>query len=84
MAKIYQAPKVDMALTFVVNESEARALDALAGYGDDAFIKAFYDTLGKAYMVEHEAGLRTFLKDVRGFLPGALERLDKARKAFES
>lgn len=83
MAKIFTAPKVDLVLTFTINESEARALDALAGYGDDAFIKAFYELLGKAYMENHEAGLRLFLKDVRTFLPGYLSQLDNARKAFK-
>lgn len=83
MAQIYQAPKVDLVLTFVVNEAEARALDALAGYGDDAFIKAFYEKLGTHYMVPHEHGLRSFLKSIRDFVPNALSRLDHARKAFD-
>ena len=84
MAKLTMRPSVNLDLTFTVNESEARALDALAGYGDDSFIAAFYDKLGKAYMDKHEAGLRSFLKDIRAFVPSALSHLDAARKAFES
>jgi hypothetical protein len=82
MAKLTQRPVVDVSATFTVNEAELRALDALAGYGDDAFIKAFYEKLGSAYMLEHEHGLREFLQSVRNFAPAILHRADAARKAF--
>ncbi len=84
MAKITTRPSVNLELTFTINETEARALDALAGYGDDAFIQHFYEKLGKAYMEDHEAGLRCFLKDIRAFVPSALRRVDDARKAFNA
>jgi hypothetical protein len=83
MAKIVQRARVNMALDFTVNESEARALDALATYGDDAFIKVFYEKLGEAYMKEHEQGLRSFLKSIRESVPGYLSRMDEAREVFE-
>lgn len=82
MAKITEHPKIDLVLRFEVSYSEAAALDALAGYGDDAFIKAFYENLGKAYMEKHEAGLRSFLKSVREFIPGAISRTRDAEKVF--
>ncbi len=82
MAKIIGRPNVNLNLTFEVNEAEARALEDLAGYGDDAFIAAFYEKLGKCYMEKHEAGLRSFLRSVRGFIPRELAKLDLARKAF--
>ncbi len=82
MAKITGIPTVRLAITFELNEAEARALDALSGYGDDAFIKVFYESLGKSYMQDHEAGLRTFLVTIREVLPGILARADKARKSF--
>lgn len=82
MAKIVGRAECDLTLTFTVNESEARALDALAGYGDDEFIKVFYEKLGKAYMQSHEEGLRSFLKSIRGVVGPVLERQDMARKAF--
>lgn len=84
MAHISTRPTVDLVLKFTICEEEARALDALAGYGDDAFIAAFYEKLGKAYMDNHEQGLRSFLKGVRSFVPPALSKVDKARAAFES
>lgn len=82
MAKITQKAKLDLLLAFEINESEARALDALAGYGDDAFIEVFYAKLGSAYMEKHEQGLRQFLQSIRKFVPMALGRIDRARKAL--
>lgn len=82
MAKIIERASVDVKIQFTIDEIEARALESLAGYGDDAFIKAFYEVLGKAYMRDHEAGLRTFLKAIRDEIPGVLCRVDKARDAF--
>lgn len=83
MAQIIERPQVDLRIVFQINEAEARALDALVGYGDDAFIKVFYDKLGKAYMDKHESALRSFFKDLRTFLPAALSRVDEARRTFE-
>lgn len=58
MAKITAQPTIDMTVTFSVSEAEARALDGLVGYGDDAFIATFKDQLGSAYIRNHEAALR--------------------------
>lgn len=82
MAKIVGHAECDLIMTFTVTEQEARALDALAGYGDDAFIKAFYEKLGKAYMQNHEEGLRSFLRSIRALVGPVLARQDMARKAF--
>jgi hypothetical protein len=84
MAKISAEPQIHFELTVKLSEAETRALDALAGYGDDAFIKAFYEKLGTAYMKPHEAGLREFLKTIRILVPGQLTRLDAARSTFKA
>jgi hypothetical protein len=80
MAKITFSPKLDVRVYFAIDEEEARALDALSGYGTDAFIKAFYETLGKAYMQKHEQGLRSFLSSIREIITPALSKVDNARK----
>lgn len=82
MAEIKQHGHVTAEMTIKISEAEARALDALSGYGDDAFIKHFKENLGTAYMRDHEAGLREFLSSVRGCVSGFLSRIDKARAAF--
>ena len=84
MVVVHGTADVQLQLKFEVNESEARALDALCGYGDDAFVCAFYEKLGKAYMEKHEGGLRSFLKSCRQTLPGILSKVDDARAAIHS
>lgn len=66
-----------------MTEGELRALDALAGYGDDAFVKMFYDNLGKSYMQPYEKDLRLFLKSIRSVASPVLERAKKARAVFK-
>lgn len=68
--------------TLKLNETEARALDALVGYGTDKFLKVFYAYLGTAYMRDHEAGLRSLFDAIRGSIPAALSTIDRARKAL--
>ncbi len=82
MAKLEAKTKLELTVSFTVNESELRALDALAGYGDDAFIKMFYKDLGEAYMKPYEAGMREFLKSIRSVASPILSQTDKARKVF--
>lgn len=83
MATLEHNPVVAITVKMVISESEARALDALVGYGDDAFIKAFYENLGTSYMKPHEEGLRSFLVSVRQQMPAILGKADAARKAIK-
>lgn len=69
--------------TLTLNETEVRALDALVGYGDDSFIEVFYEKLGKAYMRDHEAGLRSAFAAIRRDVLPALRDIDQARKDLE-
>jgi hypothetical protein len=82
MAQIDARPTIQLLVSFRLDEEEARALDALVGYGDDAFIKAFQEKLGEHYMRDHEQGLRRFFQTTRQLLPGILNSADAARKAF--
>lgn len=83
MAKIVATPVVEVTTQFTVTEAELRALEALAGYGDDAFIKMFYKDLGSTYMQPYEAGLREFLKSIRTIATPILHKADKAREIFK-
>jgi hypothetical protein len=82
MAEIEERSVVKVDAKFTVSEGELRALEALAGYGDDAFIEMFYKTLGKTYLQPHEKHLREFLKSIRSIATPILSRTDAARKAF--
>jgi hypothetical protein len=83
LAKAIVKHKLSVTVTFEIDEEEARALDDMAGYGTDAFIEAFYDKLGKAYMVKHEQGLRRFLDSIRSIVRPAMAAADKAREAVK-
>lgn len=78
------AARSNATLTFssslTLSEVEIRALDALVGYGDDAFIKVFYEKLGQGYMRDHEKGLRSFFSTVREEVLPALHDIDTARR----
>lgn len=62
------------------DEEETRAMEALAGYGTDAFIKCFYEHMGKAYLGPHEAGLRRILDAFYTDVKQQLHKIDKAKE----
>lgn len=84
MAETYVRAELDVKVTFTIDEEEARALDALAGYGEDAFVKAFYQVLGKDYMTEHEYGLRRFLGSIRSVVNPAISLVDQAKNLVKA
>ncbi|HTJ77690.1 MAG TPA: hypothetical protein VL357_01720 [Rariglobus sp.] len=84
MAKITQQPQIKLEITFTVNEAEARALDALVGYGSEGFLKMFYEHLGSHYMKPNEAGLISLFESIRRDVPPILSRTDDARKVFSA
>ncbi|MES2973339.1 MAG: hypothetical protein V4757_07005 [Pseudomonadota bacterium] len=78
-----QQPKVEAFVTIRISEAEAGALDALTGYGIDAFIRVFYKQMGETYMKPFEPGLRSLFKAVRDEIPQFLHNAKRARKAFD-
>lgn len=64
MAKVLNRIAIEFTTNILINEDEARALEALVGYGVDNFLKTFYEKLGKAYLQPHEQGIRSFFKAV--------------------
>ncbi len=73
--------KIEAQFTLQLSEDEAGALDALAGYGADAFLKVFYKYMGEHYMRPHEAGLRSLFATIGGLRYG-LQQSHKARRVF--
>ncbi len=72
--------KVEITATVEFTEGQLRALDALIGYGDDAFLRAFYIKLGKAYMQPFERDLRNLFGALRESVPQALRGVTEARE----
>ena len=83
MAELKSNPKITVNISLDLTEAEARALDALAGYDVEKFIEFFYKSMGRSYLEKYEHGLRSLFESARATLPGILDRIDKARKAFE-
>jgi hypothetical protein len=75
-------PRITLDVALKLNESEIRALDALAGYGAKVFLEVFYEHMGRAYMEPHEAGLRSLFDTIKAELPSIINRQTAARKAF--
>lgn len=82
MARIEQRPIIDLEVSVVLSDAEIGALDALAGYGTDAFLKVFYEHMGQSYLKPHEAGLRSLFDTVRGKLSVYHQRMRDARLVF--
>lgn len=79
MTKLIPKAKVTFELTMTISERAAHALDALAGYGDDEFLKVFYAKLGQHYLKPHEGALRELFAAVRAQLPSQLHAVKEAR-----
>lgn len=71
---------IEFGATLGLNEEEIRALAALVGYGDNAFLEAFKERLGAAYIENHEQGLRSAFSAIRRDLLPALGEIDRARR----
>lgn len=82
MAKIVANPKLELSLSFTINESEAWALDALVGYNFDSFVKVFKENLGESYLRGHEEGLKTFFESIRQLVPLILSDFKEAKEIF--
>lgn len=79
--RLVQWARVEVKATIALTEIELAALDALAGYGVDPFLKVFYEKLGKAYLEKHEAGIRSLFEAIRSEVPRLLSQAQVAREA---
>lgn len=83
MAMYKTTTKIEATATITFGESELRALDAMTGYGVEAFLKVFYEKLGKAYMQPHEQGLRDLFATIGPPVGEALRETDQIRKTLQ-
>lgn len=71
--------EVKITATLTLTEGQLRALDAMTGYGADAFLRAFYVKLGKHYMKPFERDLRDLFKAIDAQVTPALQGVKQAR-----
>ncbi|MCK9377680.1 MAG: hypothetical protein M0P73_16230 [Syntrophobacterales bacterium] len=80
--RILDHADIEVTCTLRITEDELRALDALAGYGLEPFLKVFYKEMGAHYLKPHEDGLRRLFRSFREEGGSILSRADSARKVF--
>ena len=74
--------KCEFTIQFSLTLDEAQALDAIVGYGTDAFLEVFYPKMGKAYLEPHEDGMRNLFAKIKSDLPMEIAKIETARKAI--
>lgn len=82
MKRLTQMPRIELDVSIKLNESEVRALEALAGYGIEPFLKVFYAQMGRHYLEPHEKGLRSLFDTIGETLPPIMKRMTAAKQAF--
>ena len=82
MAKFDVKPKVKFEVVITLDEEEARALDALAGYETDAFLSVFYENMGRHFLETHADGLRHLFYTTRESLKPILNKIDNVQKTL--
>lgn len=81
MATVNQyGTKVELTVSFVLPEDQARALKWVLDYGSDNFIK-FADSSREGEY--HKRALKDMCSELRDGLAQTLARADKAREAFK-
>lgn len=83
MAIIWGRPTVQLKIAVEFSEAEARALYDIARYDVDAFLKVFFEKMGKVYLEKHETALRLLFASLIREVGPWLTRVDSARDTFE-
>lgn len=73
---------VNFTIEFTLTKKEAQALEAIAGYGVDAFLKSFYEHLGESYLKPYDSSTRELFKRINEELPSEIYKIEKAEEAI--
>lgn len=76
------AVRVDFSIQITLNEQEAKALEAIAGYGVDSFLEVFYAKMGRHYLEPHEQGMRLLFERIRHVMPVELAKINTAKASI--
>lgn len=83
MAKVLSTSKITTEIVFQVNESEARAVSALASYDAEGLAKIISTSLGRGFYNDHGIALASFFDTVRAQIRPHLKDVDDARKLLQ-
>jgi hypothetical protein len=73
---------VEFKVNIQLSEREAKALKEIAAFGHEAFLKVFYEHLGKSTMQPYEAEIKSLFEVIRTTLSYQLSNIGKARQAL--
>lgn len=76
--------QIEFSVTLTLTVGEAKALDAIVGYGTDAFLEVFYPKLGKAYLQPFENDMRKLFDKIKSDLGHEVHKIETAKKAINS
>lgn len=83
MAKVRHAKvRAELTVLLELSEAEVKALDGIFGYDVEAFLRVFYERMGKAYVQPHEAGVRSLHETIHSVLAGPIRAYDVAARAM--
>lgn len=75
--------KVEYSITLQLKEDEARAFDAIIGYGFDEFLKMFKEHLGTHYIKNYENAARSLFEH-RQEIANSLSKINKMKEVINS
>jgi hypothetical protein len=71
---------MDFGVIIKLSEKEARALEAITGYGVKSFLEVFYKHLGSSDLKHYEEGVIQLFETLKIELPWHLNKFDRIRK----
>lgn len=81
-SEVVQKPSAEFAVNIQLTENEARAWDAIVGYGWNAFIEVFEAKLGKHYIAPYRADAKRMFEHTRSTIGMQLHGIVAAKKAI--
>lgn len=82
--EVVQKPSMEFAVNIQLTEGEARAWDAIVGYGWEAFISVFEEKLGKHYIAPYKVDAKRMFEQTRSTIGMQLHGIEAAKKAIKA
>ena len=82
MTRVTNSLSVEFTTTITLTEMEIHALEALVGYGADAFLELFKKTCGVSYIRGAEDGIKTLFHTIARDVAPVHKEIQEAKKAL--
>lgn len=84
MATLTSSPRAELLINFSIDEKEARALKLISEYSMKDILKGIESIIGETQIKTHGEGVKQFFESIGRFAGLPLERIDAARKLFNT